>query len=353
MIQYTGHCANIKKTTGQIRNKDIIEIMRTKNIETIQLFRPITLEEAALLNELFIKQPNKKLHIWCLDVSAPADLDYLENLTALGYLSILGHDIEVKNIKILEQLQCLSTLKLCQLKNVDYAFLKHLTKRLVSLHLELPKRKTKIDYRWLQSYPQLEKLSIQGNKRDIEQLQYLDRIKSLTLRGITIDSYEFIHQMTSLEKLSIRLGASKDFSALKNHANIKVLEFWCVQKLSDLSFVSSMKNLEWLYLHELPHVEKMPDMSELYHLKTIMIDSLKNLNDFSALKHAPALLEYIEGGNQYVSIDARLPIFENKQVETIYCRPLANKDDEKFAMYLQKYAKKLNEHHPIMPKWAI
>ena len=64
-----------------------------------------------------------------------------------------------------------------------------------------------------------------------------------------------------------------------------------IRGLQDISPVGEVSSLQYLFLQNLPRVDRLPDMSRMSCLRRIDIESLKSLTDLSPLLTAPSLEE--------------------------------------------------------------
>lgn len=78
-----------------------------------------------------------------------------------------------------------------------------------------------------------------------------------------------------LESFALLWCGSSDLSAIGKLATLKELELWRIMKLEDISFVSSLVNLEVLKLQDLSHIIMLPDLSELHSLRKIVLNNMK------------------------------------------------------------------------------
>ena len=328
-------------------SRDIENISNDENIYLIQLFRMPFEEEVVLLNEVFMRYPKMKLQIWH-DVK---DLGFLQSLPSVTYLSIHNNGV-LNNIETLITLTNLEVVRLNLSEQMDYSFIKELPQTLKKIELQFPNKKVNFDYQWLERFAQLELLSVQGRKKDIEQVGTLKQINALILQGITVPHYDFINHLSQLDTLSIRLGASHNFDALKMNTTIKNLEFWCVSRLSDLDFIKSMSTVESLYLQELRNVNYLPNLSGMVNLRTLGLNGMNGLVDISGIERASALKKFVCVSNKNIDIGIYLPVFENKAIVSVYMSQFTQKN-------LMKYKQLHSEHQkqeapkPYMPKWII
>ena len=90
-----------------------------------------------------------------------------------------------------------------------------------------------------------------------------------------------------------------------------------VKGLTDISVISTMTGLQYLFLQSLRNVRSIPDLSKLTALRRIYLENMKGLQDISALGSAPALEEFIHvaaGGMEPVQY---LPLLKSKTLKNL------------------------------------
>jgi hypothetical protein len=80
-----------------------------------------------------------------------------------------------------------------------------------------------------------------------------------------------------------------DFGLLGRFTGLEALRLIKINNSRDLSALSLGRNLRRIELQWLPHVESLPDLSELARLEEVEIESMKSLRDISSIARAPAL----------------------------------------------------------------
>lgn len=79
-----------------------------------------------------------------------------------------------------------------------------------------------------------------------------------------------IFQM-NLEKLALLWNSNNNLHELAVLKNLKELELWRINKLSDISFIGELTNLEIIKLQDLKHVNCLPDLSKHVNLQRLFI----------------------------------------------------------------------------------
>lgn len=107
-------------------------------------------------------------------------------------------------------------------------------------------------------------------KKKIESISQLPKLKSLSLRGIKLTDFSFLYKM-NLEKLALLWNSNNNLHELVVLKNLKELELWRINKLSDISFIGELTNLEIIKLQDLKHVNCLPDLSKHVNLQRLFI----------------------------------------------------------------------------------
>ena len=129
----------------------------------------------------------------------------------------------------------------------------------------------KFDCTWLLKYKNLQTLWLgKKAKKNIESISQLPKLKSLSLRGIKLTDFSFLYKM-NLEKLALLWNSNNNLHELAALNNLKEIELWRINKLSDISFIEELTNLEIIKLQDLKHVNCLPDLRKHANLQRLFI----------------------------------------------------------------------------------
>ena len=173
----------------------------------------------------------------------------------------------------------------------DFNFLETLPPNLASLTLESTSRE-KISLGPIERFRDLTRLSLEGHTKDIEVIGSLRKLEKLRLRSITVDSLTWITQLPRLWSFDLKLGGTRELSALGQVKNLKYLEIWQVQQFKELAFLTECRALQFLYLQSLPKVTEFPSLAILKNLRRIYLENMKGLSNLTPIAAAPALEEF-------------------------------------------------------------
>jgi len=232
----------------------------------------------------------------------------------------------VEHIAVLENLEELS-IGIYSLDSFD--FLKQLPSGIKNLSLAATKSK-KPRLHILSRFQSLTRLYLEGQQQGIEVLSELKKLEDLTLRSITTEGLDYISMLPRLWSLNIKLGGIKNLSAIANNESIKYLELWQIRGLSDIGVVSSLGGLQSLFLQSLINVRAIPDLSKLYNLRRLHLENLKGLKDVSAIRHAPALEEFLHISAQNIQPEMYKDLMSMPNLKYVHVGYGSRKKNEEF-----------------------
>jgi hypothetical protein len=180
-----------------------------------------------------------------------------------------------------------------------------------------------IDLAFLSAFEDLDFLRLGGAFCDLSPISYLRSLKTLIL-DTAIAAFDFLKPLEKLDYLL--LGCCRledaDFSSLLE-TKIKTLHLSQNRGLTNIDFIGDMRSPTTISINQ-PKVEKLFDCSKLQSLKELHLDTMRSLNDISALKSAANLETlYIMDINpklkgEALNFLADLPNLENLYVDFIY-----------------------------------
>ena len=337
-----------------LRNDDAKKIADESKVDLIQLFQPISTEEAALLNdEVFSKRSDITLSFKCANDDGNCDLSILSNLSNVRRLKITDDILGMKekpkivNAESISAPKDLAWLRFDALKEKDFSFLKCLNPEIRTIALAIGNKSANFDIESLLQFGELENLAIQGWKKGIDKLRDFNAVKSLILRGITIDDYSFINHMNAITGLSIRWGKNTDLSALYGNEKIETLEFWRVSNMDNVDIIAHLPNLKVVCLKQLKNIKSFPSLSKLSFLKEIRVEELSSLADFTSLEAVPNLENFYGGSNKTIPAESLIPVLKNPSLKGFYFNCGNGKEQQKLNEYIKEHMREPNNP----PKW--
>lgn len=137
-------------------------------------------------------------------------------------------------------------------------------------------------------------LSLHGfNQSQIKKAVFPKKITDLYLLSVRVQDYSFLLPLKNLEILDIRLGGSKDFSALGNLTNLKSLSLLKILSLHDLSFISKLHRLQFLKVDSCKKISTIPNLIDLRCLRRVHLERMRGLTDISGIANAPKIEDLI------------------------------------------------------------
>ena len=203
-----------------------------------------------------------------------------------------GYDGTIANLEFLRFFPELTRFHADQLRYrpfEDIDGLRYLPDDVVDLSLGQTQRRLSLAP--LSRFQLLRRLYVEGPKKDIEVISGLAMLEDLTLRSITLPDLSILIPLRKLRSLDIKLGGTRDLGLLPQLDQLAYLELWMIRGLEDISPVGELTKLQYLFLQDLPRVDRLPDMSRMTSLRRIDIEGMKSLTDLSPLLTAPSLEE--------------------------------------------------------------
>lgn len=143
--------------------------------------------------------------------------------------------------------------------------------------------------RFLERFPALKRLFLEGHSKDFQVVGSLGRLESLTLRSITLPDLSALTRLNQLKSLDIKLGGTKDLRLAPGIGRLRYLELWMIRGLTDLSFIGDLEYLQHLVLESLKHVSTLPLFRNLRSLRRVKLQNMKGIRDLRSISEAPAL----------------------------------------------------------------
>lgn len=305
---------DIVELSENISEQEINLIVNNKDVKVLQVSNPLEIESWSIINELLLLQrPDIQIRIYGY-YSRNCDLSFIENITNVRNLSI-DCLMQASNLDVLGQLPNLESLSVGIYSLENFKFLDSLPKSLTQLFLGSTKSK-KPSLSGLSRFLKLKVLYIEGQQKGIDTIGRLSYLEKLTVRSVTTGEITFLHELKNLWYLDIKLGGIKDLTPLKGLINLKYLELWQVRGLSNISVISTLIGLQYLFLQSLCNVKMLPDMTNLHNLRRVHIETMNGLTDIFGLSKAPALEEFIHVDAQSILLEQYQYLFQNKNFKS-------------------------------------
>lgn len=262
-----------------IDENSINEIAGNPIIECVQfdgIYGSFPDEAYQFVDKILEKREDMEFRIYSVMGDRAFDISPLKDMKHLNHLIINCHLAENKNLidfDVLTKLH-LKSLRLNAFDLRDYSFIQNLSDDLESLTVfaDTMGGSVKFDCEWLLRYRNLHTLWLgKKAKKDLESIAQMEKLKSLSLRGIKLNSFDFLKKM-DLEKFELLWNSNNELSELKDLTSLKEIGLWRINKLENIDFLCELENLEVIKMQDLRHITKLPDLSRLKHLKRLVLD---------------------------------------------------------------------------------
>ena len=247
------HVTNETRTDGcfellgykDIDDQVIRAIVDNKKIKRIQISKPLPDKAYQIIDEILSLRPDITFRLFGFYDEDKVDISFLLKMPHLKNLWFNCIDFKKNQQKI--NFDVLARLRLKQfyiecfdLRN--YEFIKYLSDDLEELIIIADTMGPGVvfDCAWLLKYVNLKSLWLgKKAKKNLELLSQLPKLKELSLRGIKITDFSFLHKM-NLEKLALLWNSNNDLHELAKLKNLREIELWRINKLDDISFIKDM-----------------------------------------------------------------------------------------------------------------
>lgn len=236
------------KFYGELTRREVEQLASDPAVKVVQseVSHPVKASTWELLNEVLLaRRPDVELRLYGGVYDSLCDLSFLPCVANVRRFSA-DCLIRAVGIEHLRSLQNLEELSIGIYRLEDFSFLELIPPGIRSLSLGLTKsKKPRLDA--LSRFHSLRELHLEGHQGGIEVLSKLPEIEKVRLRSISTENLAYIGDLPKLWSLDIKLGGIRDFSAIENKRSIKYLELWQIRGLSNLSFISSLTGLQFLF----------------------------------------------------------------------------------------------------------
>lgn len=294
------------------------------DVITIQICDYISDKALITLNEIFRKRPDVTFRVYGGYEGEGFNgwnLSFLTFMPSVSKLILNCFQYLETDFSVLSELYNLKSLELGVYDVKDYSFLKNLPEQLERLCIdaEMKSGKAKIDCRWLLRYHELHTLYLGRIEKNLDCIVGLAKLSKLTLRGGGAKDLSFLKKL-QLRELEISwCNASKvDWNTLKDFSSLKSLSLLSIKKLEDLSFITTLTNLEKLKLIWMGAVTKLPDLSNLTKLRSIDCDTCNKLVDVSGLVNVKSLEKVRFIGGKSLTKESIEILLKNHSIKDLY-----------------------------------
>jgi hypothetical protein len=245
--------------------------------EYVEIATPVTARDLRSLAGLMAEHPRVALYVGGSD--SVGDLEFLSHFPWLTSFTADVFTLE------------------------SFEGLRHLSGDLEYLSLGAT-RSSKPSLAPLEGLTGLRQVVLEGHERDFEAVGSLSRLERLTLRSYTLPDLESLTGLDALWSLDLKLGGTTHLAALPRIGRLKYLELWMIRGLSDLSVLTELTELQYLFLQALVNVKALPSLAPLTRLRRVQLYTMKGLTDLTPVSEAPALEELVAVAMQHLEPEA-------------------------------------------------
>lgn len=292
MISYSTLLDSMDRTVLRVASPvafDALDLPGGRHLRLI-VNGPLTPEDAQRLGEY--SQAYSYLTICIPNTGEPCEADFLKHFPHLKAFELLQFDYD------------------------DFAALEALPESLTKLSLAQTKSR-RHSLTFLQRFQNLRTLHIETHSKDIEVLSHLQSLEDLTLRSITLPNLDLLRPLKNLLSLDIKLGGTKDLSALPHIGKLHYLELWMIKGITDLDSLSDVVTLQSIFLQALKHVVSLPSLKSLTRLRRVELDQMQGLNDLTPVAEAPALEDFAIGGVRHLDVAHFTPFLRHQTLRAV------------------------------------
>ena len=222
-------------------------------------------------------------------------------------LRVYGHHGRPFDLKFLQHFPQLTRFTVEVHALQDLSPLAQLNPGLRSLGLGATKSK-RPDLSVLSRFPDLEMLYIEGHTKGIETISELRLLTDLALRSVTLPDLSVLLPLRRLRSLDIKLGGMRDLGLLPEIGRLEYLELWMIRGMCDLSPISVVSSLQFLFLQALRNVQALPDLSRLTRLRRLHLETMKGLSDLAPVAEAPSLEDLLVLDMAHLAVESFQPL---------------------------------------------
>lgn len=250
-----------------------------------------------------------------------SDLKKVTNLNFKKYLFEDGKKYDFSILLEMPNLTCLDMDFGGNIKLEDYSVLKNLTK----LEVLYISNVNNDDVKNLAGLTSLKQLSIYDSK-DLTSAEFLDNMQQLTYLGLynvpNFHDYQPLKKLSGLESLSVSNVNNDDAKNIAAITSIKELNIYDSKDLTNIEFLSNMKQLTYLKLNNVPNVHDYQPLKHLMNVKELyLIYSGLTEKDLNSLPEMDSVESLILNDNRIVSL-GNFPKMKNLKYLILSYNPL-------------------------------
>lgn len=299
-----------------VSEKELRTIESDQKIKTVQFASPLNpIDIERLESIVFANRPDINLRVYG-HYGATCDLSFLVKMPSVRRLNA-DSMLKAEGVASIARLPLLETLWLDIAGLESFEVLAELPATIVELGLGATFSK-KPSISSISRFKGLRALYLEGQQKGIDAIHSLSSLERIVLRSIATPDVSYLTALPKLWSVDVKLGGIKNFTALTT-LKLKYLELWLVRGLGDLSFISLIKSLQFLFLQSLKQVGALPWLKDLTQLRRIYLEDLKGLKNLDSLEFAPGLTEFVYAAAINKKPEDLVPVLRNPSVKSAGC----------------------------------
>ena len=322
---------------GDLSLYEANEIKHNEDVKYIQISKEIPAQTLEIINNvILVERSDIQFRVYGF-YGEECNLGFLEKLTNVVDLSI-GEMTEVNNIDVLGKLANLKRLRVCLDKLEDISFLSNINSNIISMMLGTGVNNSNLDFSIIEKFQALETLFLYKINYGYNSLKNMEALKILTINACNIKDLTVLKD-TNVNTLSLGLMNNSDLSSLNGNEKINNLELQRLSKLSDLNILSSLPNLQYCHVSHNNRIEKVPNMRRCESVKALVFDSIKKLSDISELAFVPNVERIEMYQLKLVDLLSIEDILKNPSLKKFKCTTGSMKKDRQIRKLIEEYDK--------------
>lgn len=269
-------------TLSTIASNPSIRVIQSKSALPKKLWRSINNNLLALRPDITVRVYGHYTSV--CNFSFLAELSNLKRFSASRLLDAINVEA-IEYVKGLEEL----SIEIDSLTSFD--FLKPNASSLQTLRLGKTRSK-RPDLAVLSGLQSLKAVNIHGQCKSVDVIGKLGALKSVSLSGAPVKSFNFLADLQNLRELALS-GVPQEAVLELPKLDLEKLSISEIRGLDDLSFLEGRQRLAELTLMDLRNVKELPSLKSLPRLKYLFIENLKALRSMNGLREGGQLEEFI------------------------------------------------------------
>jgi hypothetical protein len=261
--------------------------------------------------------------------------EILKNKANIG-LRLYGYDGIWKDLGFLTQL---GSLKRLRIEESELETLSSISELEDLRYFSLEKSYKRLSIRPLEKFLNLQELTIEGEKKEIEVVSKLVNLKKLSLLSYQKADMSIFKNLNNLEKFLVSGGSIENHEHISTFTNLKYLFLNNLKQINDIDFVVYLKSLVFLYLGRFLNLRELPEFRNCENLKKIEIEHCNKIVNLESILTANELEEFRWTSNKISNPENFLFLSNAPKLKYLYVNSFKATDFKVFEDYIGKHNK--------------